>query len=186
MRSVGAVYARFRGTVITGGRGSVRAVCKMDELPNRKRPIHLPSVDKANRPTIIFVTACTKDRKPILARRECVATILEAWKEANQWLVGRYAIMPDHVHFFCSPTWDATRLSLWMRFWKSRVSREWPFPEDQPIWQQNFWDRQLRSLESYSEKWSYVRNNPVRHGLVKNADEWPWQGEMCSFEWNDL
>ena len=36
----------------------------------------------------------------------------------------------------------------------------------------------LRSSESYSGKWNYVRNNPVRHGFVANADDWPWQGEI--------
>ena len=46
------------------------------------------------------------------------------------------------------------------------------------IWQEEFFDHVLRSSESYSEKWNYVRNNPVRHGFVTNADEWPWQGEI--------
>ena len=30
-------------------------------------------------------------------------------------------------------------------------------------------------------KWLYVRNNPVRHGLVKDPDDWPFQSVM-----NDL
>jgi len=38
----------------------------------------------------------------------------------------------------------------------------------------------LRSSESYSQKWDYVRENPVRAGLVANADDWPWQGEVES------
>jgi hypothetical protein len=36
----------------------------------------------------------------------------------------------------------------------------------------------LRSDESYAEKWNYVRENPVRAGLVRNASEWPYQGEI--------
>jgi hypothetical protein len=38
----------------------------------------------------------------------------------------------------------------------------------------------LRSVESYSQKWDYVKENPVRAGLVKTSDEWPWQGEIES------
>jgi REP element-mobilizing transposase RayT len=38
-------------------------------------------------------------------------------------------------------------------------------------WQSDFWDRTLRSDESYAEKWEYVRLNPVRHGLASSADE---------------
>jgi putative transposase len=47
-----------------------------------------------------------------------------------------------------------------------------------PIWQRGFFDHVLRSRESYSEKWNYVRENPVRAGLVKNADDWPFYGEI--------
>ena len=47
-----------------------------------------------------------------------------------------------------------------------------------PIWQEEFFDHVLRSDESYAEKWSYVRNNPVRKELVANVEDWPWQGSI--------
>ena len=47
-----------------------------------------------------------------------------------------------------------------------------------PLWQPGFFDRALRNDESYSQKWEYVRANPVRAGLVARADEWPYQGEL--------
>jgi len=37
--------------------------------------------------------------------------------------------------------------------------------------------------ESYSEKWNYTVQNPVRAGLVSNAEEWPFQGEIVSIRW---
>jgi hypothetical protein len=40
-------------------------------------------------------------------------------------------------------------------------------------------DHVLRSDESYAEKWNYVRDNPVRAGLVKSADNWRYQGEIA-------
>jgi len=45
-------------------------------------------------------------------------------------------------------------------------------------WQPGFFDHILRSDESYTEKWNYVRDNPVRAGLVEIADDWPYQGEI--------
>jgi hypothetical protein len=50
-------------------------------------------------------------------------------------------------------------------------------------WQTDHWDTRLRSGESYDAKWEYVRNNPVRAGLVKTADEWPYQGELNVLPW---
>jgi len=47
-------------------------------------------------------------------------------------------------------------------------------------WQAEFFDHILRSGESYSQKWDYVKENPVRAGFVVRSDEWPWQGEVES------
>jgi putative transposase len=94
------------------------------------------------------------------------------------WAIGRYVVMPDHVHFFCSPGQHARSLSAFMQQWKSwtskRIIRECGLPG--PIWQHGFFDHLLRSDESYEQKWLYVRNNPVRTGLVAEAGQWPWQG----------
>jgi hypothetical protein len=43
-------------------------------------------------------------------------------------------------------------------------------------------DHLIRHSESYSEKWEYVRQNPVRAGLVNDPDKWPWQGEITRLE----
>jgi putative transposase len=45
-----------------------------------------------------------------------------------------------------------------------------------------FFDHILRGEESYAEKWSYVRENPVRAGLVKEWGEWPFVGEIFDLE----
>ena len=153
-------------------------------LPQRHAPAHPPIVQSWNRPVIIFLTVCTEKRKPILANRGAVELLLEAWQEANQWLVGRFVIMPDHIHLFCSPAMlDACSLNRWVTFWKSAVSKHWPQPEEQPIWQKDHWDHQLRREESYGKKWDYVRQNPVRHQLVQRVEEWPYQGEMNVLRW---
>ena len=45
-------------------------------------------------------------------------------------------------------------------------------------WQRGFFDHVMRNAESYSEKWHYVGENPVRAGLVARAENWPYQGEI--------
>ena len=47
-----------------------------------------------------------------------------------------------------------------------------------PVWQKQFFDHLLRSRESYAEKWAYVRENPVRAGLVTAAAQWPFAGDV--------
>jgi putative transposase len=74
-------------------------------------------------------------------------------------------------------------LAQWLRYWRSLASRRWPYPDQQPIWQSDFWDVQLRCEDDYEAKWEYVRNNPVRHGYVRNADDWLFAGEIEVLAW---
>ena len=46
------------------------------------------------------------------------------------------------------------------------------------MWERGFFDHVIRNAESYAQKWDYVRQNPVRAGLVERAEDWPYQGEI--------
>jgi len=113
-----------------------------------------------------------------------VASILiEAWEAGPRlygWAVGRYVIMPDHVHFFAAPCReDAETLSDFVGRWKRWTGGEIRRRTCPGFgWQREFFDHLLRSDESYGVKWEYVRDNPVRAGLVQHADEWPYQGQI--------
>jgi REP element-mobilizing transposase RayT len=93
--------------------------------------------------------------------------------------------MPDHVHLFVRGDRNFS-LSAWIGGLKRAVSvavSEEPqatrLPlQERRLWQPGFFDHILRSDESYAEKWNYVRDNPVRAGLVKAADDWLYQGEI--------
>jgi len=133
---------------------------------------------------IFFITTCTEDRMNILANPEVAAILVEEWKTTHarhRWHIGRYVIMPNHVHFFCTPENEADDLSVFMKFWKEWTSKKIKKTcniIEGSVWQKEFFDHLLRSEESYAEKWDYVLNNPVRAGLVKEVGEWPWQGEI--------
>jgi len=43
-----------------------------------------------------------------------------------------------------------------------------------PVWQEESFDHVLRSNESLKEKCEYIRQNPVRRGLVGQPGEYRW------------
>ena len=152
--------------------------------PDRKHPAHIPLVERHNEPVIVFLTVCSKDRKRIFASPDAAAVIVSAWREAKSWLVGRYVIMPNHIHLFCAPgVFPPESLDQWVRYWKNLASKNWPCSNEHPIWQRDFWDTQLRRHENYSEKWEYVLANPVRAGLVNSPEECPFRGELNVLRW---
>ena len=175
-----------------GGRSSCDAAANRSRRsstlhrPVRKHPAHFSTVRSGSRAQIVFVTLCTKHRRPLLANANAFSLILDAWRKADRWLIGRYVIMPDHIHFFCAPNRVPPQsLESWVNFWRNDVTRCWTARGELPLWQRDYWDRQLRRADSHAAKWEYVRNNPVRHGHVENSDDWPYQGELNILEWHD-
>ena len=134
---------------------------------------------------LYFVTFCTKNRKRLLASVAVHEAFLEAAGKVNTFgnAIGCYVIMPDHIHLFIriAPNGRLAQAIKCIRETiTKRLRRELP---GLVVWQAGFFDHAMRSAESYSEKWAYVRSNPVRAGLVKTAEEWAFQGEVVSIRW---
>jgi len=153
-------------------------------MPEHKQLRRLDSVWIAT--PIYFVTICARDRRPIFARPDVVEIFRREWIEARQrhgWSVGRYVVMPDHAHFFCSSDQTSTSLSRFVGAFKEWTAKALIAKGAQsPIWQKQFFDHLLRSDDSYAAKWNYVRENPVRAGLVERPEDWPYAGEIEALE----
>jgi putative transposase len=134
---------------------------------------------------VYFLTFCTAGRRRALGSDVAFAILRAEFESAPQrygWSVGRFVVMPDHVHFFCvsNETAEARQLSVFVggfKQWSAKaiLAHTGLSP---PLWQREFFDHILRSDESYELKWQYVRENPVRAGLVKSAEDWPYAGEI--------
>jgi REP element-mobilizing transposase RayT len=131
---------------------------------------------------IYFITTCVAGRRKLLACEPVHSILRGEWQgllPRHGWAVGQYVLMPEHVHFFVRPT-PATSHSLsttvgrWKEWTARRVLRE--LGEGPPLWQPEFFDYVIRSNKSQSEKWAYVRENPVRAGLVNQAEDWACAG----------
>jgi len=147
----------------------------------KKTPPRLSHVWQKYNPPLYFVTFNTWQRQTFLANERIQhALVRYGEKNADEGrAIGRYVIMPDHVHLFVRLPSDA-RLSEFVRLLKQCLGRSVPREArlGSRIWQPGFFDHLMRRSESYAEKWGYVRENPVRAGLVEYADDWPYQGEI--------
>jgi REP element-mobilizing transposase RayT len=144
-----------------------------------RRPPRLGRIFSAG--PLYFVTFCTHERQPFLAKEHVhSAFVFFATRAENNFnvAVGRYVIMPDHVHLFVRGDHNF-RLGPWIGALKQALAKAAMLSRAKgQIWKEGFFDHILRSDESYSQKWNYVRQNPLRAGLVKTAADWPYQGEI--------
>ena len=150
-----------------------------DEV-GRKNPaagVHVQS----GRPNFVLLTVTTEDRKPWLSNSEAQRCLCESWLAATAGLVGDYLLMPDHLHAVCAPRDLLFTIEQWITYWKRDFCRrhaheEWRF-------QARGWHHRLRQDEDYSAKWLYVQENPVRKGLAKNLEDWPYKGTIHPLTW---
>src|SRR5580765_6129728 len=77
------------------------------------------------RSPIYFVTACTQNRRSILATPAIHETFLRFGQEGpshGAW-IGAYVIMPDHLHLFIATDDEQIAISAWMKSLKNTISR---------------------------------------------------------------
>jgi len=143
-----------------------------------RRPPRVPWVRGT---PVFFVTFCTYRRRSVLATKNVqdsfVAFGLRA-AQSHNIAVGRYVIMPDHVHLFICGDLHF-HLGKWIKALRQALGKSISSGmRHDRIWQEGFFDHILRSDESMAQKWEYVRDNPVRAGFVRIWTEWPFQGEI--------
>jgi putative transposase len=136
-------------------------------------PVWLPNEQEV----IYFVTICVARRKKVLASRRAFAAFKAAAAKLKRWEVLPAVLMPDHLHVIAAPTDDrdaavgdfSAAIKRWMR---REIEAEGKVNWQ---WQPGCFDRLLRSNESLGEKWLYIEENPVRAGLVKRYEDWPYR-----------
>jgi len=152
----------------------------MDES-DKKYPGRPPRLSRVfDHAPLYFVTFNTWHRSAVLAN-DAVHAAFRAYAAKNSmrgFSVGRYVIMPDHIHLFVRVGREQ-RLDQYMRLMKQTLTKTIRLNHDmEHVWQPGFFDHLIRSSESCSEKWNYVRMNPVRAGLVADPEAWDYQGEL--------
>jgi putative transposase len=101
--------------------------------------------------------------------------------EAYGWQLQAWAIFPNHYHFIAKAPEDAASLKTMIQRLHSQTARETNRMDKSPgrrVWFQ-YWDTCLTYEKSYFARLNYVHKNPVKHGILAVADQYPW----CSAGW---
>jgi putative transposase len=98
------------------------------------------------------------------------------------WRLEAWSVFSNHYHFIGhSPAVGATNLSEMLSFLHEKTAKWVNRLDDElgrEVWH-NFWETKLTHRNSYLARLNYVHQNPVKHGLVAVANQYPW----CSAGW---
>ena len=135
--------------------------------------------------TVFFTVALAARGSDLLVReisrlREAVA----ATRAERPFGIDAWVVMPDHLHcVWTLPEGDADFSVRWKdiktRFTKSvgRVGRRSASKiakGEAGLWQRRFWEHHIRGEADYAAHVRYCWINPVKHGFVERAVDWPY------------
>jgi len=132
-----------------------------------------------------MVTAATYQREPLFKSRLRLRYLTESLIEAGdsyRWTLEAWAVMANHYHFIGkAPDEGAENLRVFLSAVHRRTATWLNRLDGTPgrkVWH-NYRESSLTFENSYYARLHYVMNNPVHHGLVLCANQYPW----CSAGW---
>jgi len=140
---------------------------------------------------IYFFTVVTYQRLPIFTNETCRQLLLHAWVDTcnrHPFETLALCLLPDHLHCIWKlPEGDADYSSRWREikgnFSKAYLRYIGPGQEqnesrkkrnEAAIWQRRFWEHNITDEVDLETHLDYIHYNPIKHGYVQKAIDWPW------------
>jgi len=133
-----------------------------------------------------FFTVNLAQRKNTLLVDEFdkLRSIMNKVKTDHPFILDAFVVLPDHLHaMWTLPTGDNDFSKRWMLI-KAGFSRQLPKIEninnsrikkgERGIWQRRYWEHLIRDDCDYERHVNYIHYNPVKHGHVNQAIDWPY------------
>ena len=144
---------------------------------DRHHPRRLSHEDYAEPNQVVFVTLHAARGRALLSMRPCAEVIISCIRHGcilNHVDLVAYCVMPDHVHVVVY-TNDGADIEGYLRGLKWAVSRQLHrLGVVGAIWQRSYWDRNHRDDDDVRTMIEYVLDNPVRKGLCRYRNDWPF------------
>jgi len=135
-----------------------------------------------------YITIVTHQRNPILI--DNIELLRESFKYAKNkfsFRIQAIVVMPDHLHMIIdvmNPKEYPKIISSMKRYFSKNCNPK--FYEDVfqshhrekmgylPVWQKRFYEHTIRDEQDFNIKLQYIHNNPLKHGLVENINDWKY------------
>jgi putative transposase len=133
-----------------------------------------------------FFTVNLLDRHSTLLvdRIEQLRAAVRIVKTRHPFEIVAWVTLPDHLHAIWQLPQDDVEFARRWRLIKAAFSRSLPGIEridtsrlrkgERGIWQRRYWEHLIRDDDDLQRHIDYVHINPVKHGHVRRASDWPY------------
>lgn len=150
-----------------------------------------------------FFTLVTQGRHALFAQPINIHRLRSTFarvKAVHPFRIDAIVVLPDHLHcLWTLPEGDADFAGRWNLI-KGGFTRALPSEakpsrgtgdrRERSVWQRRYWEHRIRDEDDYARHCDYIHWNPVKHGLVDRAGDWPYssfgrfvQAEIYSADW---
>ena len=130
------------------------------------------------------VNLAERHQRTLVDHIDLLRQTVSSVKQRHPFRIDAIVVLPDHLHaVWTLPEDDADYPKRWMLI-KTSFSRLLPNREqrcasrklkgERGIWQRRYWEHLIRDLDDFRSHIDYIHYNPVKHGYVKQASEWPF------------
>jgi putative transposase len=119
-----------------------------------------------------FFTVTLADRSSTLLvdRVDALRDAARKARDAMPFEVVATVVMPDHLHaLWTLPDGDADYATRW-RLLKTYFTKSLGIATP---WQRRYWEHTIRDERDFANHIDYIHINPVKHGYVTRASDWP-------------
>ncbi|QWF72118.1 transposase [Methylomonas paludis] len=105
-------------------------------------------------------------------------------QQRHPLVIEAMVVLPEHLHCIWRLPEGDDAYSLRWRLLKAHFSRHIDRGEtisasrlrknERGLWQRRYWEHQIRDDTDFQRHLDYIHYNPVKHGYVKNAADWPY------------
>jgi len=98
------------------------------------------------------------------------------YKEKYEIEILIYCVLPNHFHLLLKSDHDARNISRFMKGVKQSYAQFFNKKYDHfgHVFEGRFHHKEITTNADLAYVKKYIRNNPVKHGLVKRYYEWPY------------
>jgi REP element-mobilizing transposase RayT len=90
--------------------------------------------------------------------------------------------MPNHVHVLWTPAVSLPELIRSVKGPTARSANQLLGRAGKPFWQEEYFDRIVRTEDEFSQIRRYIEWNPVKAALVSNPEDFPWSSAFAGLK----
>ena len=134
--------------------------------------------------TYFFTVAIAERQRTLLIDHiHALGDAFRTARQARPFTTQAIVVLPDHLHCVWKLPPDDDAFAIRWSHIKAGFSRRVPMGEqrrpsrlskrERGIWQRRYWEHLIRDEEDLQRRIDYIHFNPVKHGYVSKASDWP-------------